>query len=260
MSERRPWTCVWPDAVPVQVCGGLACRAAPPSLFRPTVRDMPDNPLVPTAADTSAAAMAALTRKVPIIGDALAIVVQDAYARRRAVAERTALDIVEQVGSVERLADRLAEDPQLEALFVEAVDAAARTGLRDKRRLLARVIGTAVLDDAKVEDGQLLVQALRELDAPHLRALEAIRRAYDGAGPVEPGDERGRAARDAALSAVTQDMSVPLRATLVRTGTVDLNKGFFGNSDIVDGLTEFGRTLLNDLRQADQAENEGGAH
>ena len=41
-------------------------------------------------------------------------------------------------------------------LFLEAVEAATRTGLEDKRRVLGRVVSAAVLD-AKVGEGQLLV-------------------------------------------------------------------------------------------------------
>lgn len=136
-------------------------------------------PSVSTAQDTGAAVVASLVSKVPVLGDALAIVVTDAYKRRMAVAEQTALDIAQQSGGAGHLATRLAGDPQLEVMFLEAVEAATRTGLKDKRRLLSRVVGAAVLDDAKVEDGQLLVQALRELDAPHVRGLEMVRRVTD---------------------------------------------------------------------------------
>jgi hypothetical protein len=69
------------------------------------------------------------------------------------------------------------EDEEVEVLFIEGVEIAVRSGLKAKRRLLARVVAKAVLDDAEIEPAQLLVQAFRDLDAPHLRALVRIRNA-----------------------------------------------------------------------------------
>lgn len=209
--------------------------------------------------DTGAAAVASLVSKVPVLGDALAIVVTDAYKRRRAVAERTALDIAQNSGGAQPLAERLADDPQVEALFVEAVEAVeagARTGMEDRRRLLGRVVAAAVLDDAKVEDGQLLVQAVRELDAPHVRALEAIRRAYDGdvmRDPAQPvpddAEEHERKLRQSAAQAATGGMPDPVHAALVRTGTVRTAATYDGGLAITN-VSPFGRTLLDDLHRA----------
>ena len=88
------------------------------------------------------------------------------------------------------------------------------TGLVAKRRLLARAIAAAVLDDAKVDESHLYTEALRDLDAPHLRALERFRRAVDalipfGATPfgLEP-----------ALREVWDGEPFSVRAALIRTG------------------------------------------
>ena len=207
---------------------------------------MNDDPSVPTVQDTGAAVVASLVSKVPVLGDALAIVVNDAYKRRMAVAEQTALDIAQQSGGADRLATRLAGDPQLEVLFLEAVEAATRTGLEDKRRLLSRVVGAAVLDDAKVEDGQLLVQALRELDAPHVRGLEMVRRVTDEPQPEDvTGDSRQ--ARQRACKAAGESLPDPVRAALVRTGTLFLDSGVMS---LPTHVTGFGRALPADLRAA----------
>ncbi len=69
---------------------------------------------------------------------------------------------------------RLEEDPEVEALVIEGLEAASRTGLDAKRKLLARVLAQAVTDDSKVERSQLIVQALRDIDAPHVRSLARI--------------------------------------------------------------------------------------
>jgi len=203
---------------------------------------MSDDPTVPTVKDTGAAVAASLVSKVPVLGDALAIVVTDTYKRRRAVAERTALDIAQRSGGAERLAERLAEDPQLELLFLEAVEAATRTGLEDKRRLLGQVVGAAVLDDAKVEEGQLLVQALHELDAPHLRGLEVVRRASDT--PYQPN---GYEVVTQAVTEAVAALPEPLRAGLVRTGTLYVGTGMMAGAP---RITQFGRDLLDHLRAA----------
>ena len=65
------------------------------------------------------------------------------------------------------LEQRLAESPQLDAALAAAVVAASSTGLDGKRRLLARVITEAVLDDALVDDATLMVGVLTQVDAPH---------------------------------------------------------------------------------------------
>ena len=110
------------------------------------------------------------------------------------------------------------------------------------------MVTAVVLDDARVDDSHLKVQALRELDAPHLRALERVRRAEDSAPPAD--DEDGQPERRRVLDEATDDLPAPLRSALVRCGTVVQNKGFFGSADLIDGLTPFGRTLLEDLRMA----------
>ncbi len=130
-------------------------------------------------------------------------------------------------------------------LFFEAVEAASSTGLEDKRRLLGRVVGAAVLDDAKVEEGQLLVQALRELDAPHLRGLEAVRRVCDSQQPAEvTGDSRQ--AHQLACKQAGESLPDPGKGALVRTGTLFVDTGVMSPPTEV---TRFGRALLADLHR-----------
>jgi hypothetical protein len=79
---------------------------------------------------------------------------------------------------VDRFAARLSSPPEFEALVVNTLDSAARTGYEAKRRLLAKVVINAALDDARVDESSLMAQA-RDLDAPHVRALVRIRLAFD---------------------------------------------------------------------------------
>jgi hypothetical protein len=79
---------------------------------------------VPMWADTRATATAALVTRLPVVGDALAVVVRDVHTRRRAAVLVTAEDIAQGSGGVEALHSRLADNPELEAVLVEALDAA----------------------------------------------------------------------------------------------------------------------------------------
>ncbi len=203
---------------------------------------MPDRTEPPTSTDTAVEVVRSLVSKVPVVGDAMAVVVRDAYARRVAKAEAVALMVAEQSGGAEHLAGRLGASPELEALFFAAVEAGARTGLEDKRRLLGRVVSEAVLDDAKVDEAQLLVQVLGELDAPHLRGLETVRRASDVAYQPD-GYEVVSKAVEQAVAVLPE----PLQAALVRTGTLYVGTGMMAGTP---RITKFGRDLLDDLRAA----------
>lgn len=86
------------------------------------------------------------------------------HLRKRMAAR--ALDFTEQVEAVtglERLESRLAQDPRLDAVFVTAVEASIRTGMESKRRVLARAVVDMVNDDARLDESQLLIEALEEL-------------------------------------------------------------------------------------------------
>ena len=151
--------------------------------------------------------------------------------------------MVEQVGGVDPLAERLEASPELEALFFEAVQAGACTGVGDKRRLLGRVVSAAVLDDAELEPGQPLVQALRELDAPHLRGLEAVRRAIDASGS-SPGHDRCVVTT---VAEVVMSLPAPVRAALVAAGALWVGSGALRGSP---EITDLGQESLDDSRAA----------
>lgn len=92
---------------------------------------------------------------------------------------QTALEMRDAAGDEQRLVRGIQQSEDIDILVIDALEAAARTSLADKRLLLGRVIGRAVLDDALIDDAQLITAALREVDAVHIRALERLRRAED---------------------------------------------------------------------------------
>lgn len=211
---------------------------------------MPDADL-PTRADTAARALAKLATELPIVGGAVQVVVEDAWARRRAAAEATVRDIAERTGGPDQLAGRLEDDPVLEAVFCDAVEGAARTGMESKRRIFASVVASAVLDDAKVDEALLFVRVLRELDVPDIRYLEAIRRAYDAdvsSGPPDRPRDIEKARHDA-VEMAAREMPAAVRAALIATGTMEPFRGVFGGTSLVGGPSEFGRQLLDYLAE-----------
>lgn len=193
----------------------------------------------PTVQDTLVLASLKL---VPRLGESLAIVYDHNRKRHAAKIAQTLEAVADRTG-IETLAERLAE-PQLEALMLDALDTAGRTGLDAKRRLLAQVLADAVLDDAKVEESQLITQALRDLDAPHIRALERIRLASDTVAQLpEPEKERSEVVLAAGRAEPT-----PVIAVLIRVGAVE-PATIFGGGHGVHDISDFGRNLLDALRE-----------
>jgi hypothetical protein len=190
----------------------------------------------------------AALRAIPYVGSSLSIIFEDTRARHVARAVEVVQEIAEETGA-DRLSERLVKDEEVEVLFIEGVEIAVRSGLKAKRRLLARVVAKAVLDDAEVEPRQLLVHAFRDLDAPHLRALTRMRNAEDSAEAVvangETDDARSARSREAVLEASRAE-PIPVVATLIRTGVV-YPATLVGGGVAAYGLSEFGRRLLADL-------------
>ncbi|WP_353950000.1 hypothetical protein V6K52_10110 [Knoellia sp. S7-12] len=120
--------------------------------------------------------IARMALSVVPFGGAVDIMLEDTRKRLAYRVRQTVEEIVDETGE-DVLATRLAESPDVEAVFVQGIEAATRTGYEAKRRLLSRVVTAAVLDDARIDEGLLVVMALRDLDAPHLRTLAVMRRA-----------------------------------------------------------------------------------
>lgn len=178
---------------------------------------------------------------------------------------QAAIEMRNAVGDEDVLMNRIQEHEDLDVLVTDALEAAARTALENKRILLGRVAGRAVLDDSEIEDSQLIAAALRELDAPHIRALEGLRRTEDEID----GEARAQAneARDEESDTEKTEVAwsnryhsvvgeavrragdrepIPVRATLVRTGTV-LPATVLGGGASIYRVSDFGRRLLGEL-------------
>lgn len=214
---------------------------------------MTDESLPAAVAETLAKAAVAVL--VPYGGGAVVIWegVRDRLSGRM---QRSANETFSQVDP-DLLAARLADSPELDALLINALDSAARSGLEAKRRLLSKVVINAALDDARVDEGVLIEQAIRELEAPHLRAMARIDAAWKGRRVEEqdrlryPGQTddqllpslQGEAAYEAGLREPD-----PVIATLVRAG-VAAPATLIGGGIGVHKITTFGRSLLAELQE-----------
>lgn len=180
---------------------------------------------------------------VPHIGGALEVIFSDMQARRATKAELTMADILEVTGE-QQLRDRLGSVAEVEAIFILGVQAALSTGLEAKRRLLAKAIASAVVDDARIDESWLMADVLSQLDVPHVRALDRLLEEWKGG--TKPGDRIG-------WSDVWRSLPDPIKATLVRTGCAIPTPVAFPLDEtppqFIEGITMYGRQLIRQLRQ-----------
>lgn len=155
----------------------------------------------------------------------------------------TATEIAESVGE-ERLLARMSEDPRLQVLFAEALEAAGRTGFAAKRQLLGKVVAYAFLNGDEAVDPQvLMIQALAELEPVHIRAMLRLRRATD------PRDET-------AIGEFNRTQPRPVLAVLERTGVIIPATSWVGTGLGAHDLSDFGRLVLDQLRSVAEEEME----
>lgn len=177
---------------------------------------------------------------------ALKIVADQWWVRHQARTNDMLREIAEGTG-VEQLASALERDPVVESMLLDGVEAASRTGLHAKRRLLARVITEAVLDDAKVDESLLYVQTLRELDAIHLRALERLVRVEDRLIAMDSEQQRIHWYDP---HSTFDSEPTPVQGALVRTGCVRQPSNMI-SAGVSRASMEFGRDLLGHIREFD---------
>lgn len=177
-----------------------------------------------------------------------------AVGMKRRFLDRSA-DVYNQIaGSIDehQLDQKLAASPRLDALAANAVNAGAVSGLQDKRRLLGRVVARAVLDEAQIDEAELITLTLAQIDAPHVRCLEEIRRAEVAAeanGEVAPIARGAEQELNSRVMEAGKHFPAPVIVTLNSLGLLKGTSSWDGVA-FVSGTTEFGRQLLADLREA----------
>lgn len=181
---------------------------------------------------------------IPDWGGALAVVAGAAFELRRRGVTEAAEIAMRLVDDGELFIKRVSEEERLTHLFLDAMDAASRTALREKRRLLGLTVGRAVLDDAQIDNAELVVAALKDLDAVHFRLLEELQRISDRHNEMKDTEYIPEATRQAAARYPT-----PVRSALIRHGAVDPATVVDGGT-VIRRVTAFGRALLDDVREA----------
>ena len=100
----------------------------------------------------------------------------------------------------------------------------------------------------------MITGILTQIDAPHIRCLEAIYRAKEEAAKAGELSPTARGAEQELNQRVTEaarSYPAPVLVVLVSLGLLDGSVSWDGVA-LVAGPTAFGEQLLNDLRVADQ--------
>lgn len=77
----------------------------------------------------------------------------------------------------EALSNRFQTSEEVDVLVARSVLAAGTSAHAGKRRLLAKAVQRAVLDDAEIDSSLLIVELIEQLENPHIRCLEDVHRA-----------------------------------------------------------------------------------
>lgn len=179
-------------------------------------------------AGTSAGAVAAAA--APLITKAFSSLGQRHIAQAQRGGESVLEEAVEASGmSADQLAAAAADSPERLLLAGTALEAGTRTVNADKWRALGRSLANGLTDDALVDPELLIVAALADIEAPHIKVLRHVAEEWPPvwtlAGPqsftreaAQPG-EPVWSAKD--LGAALPELGIvlePVIATLIRHG------------------------------------------
>lgn len=185
-----------------------------------------DSNLAPTATETSVKAVLAL---VPVVGGALAVVVDDHMDRRRLRLQETVEETVRQLGDDGAgFVKRLNEDEEFADLFFKALQSAAETHVEVKRKALAKLLAEGVGEaEGELDEIALTLGALEDLELIHLRTLQRIE----------------IFAKDGRLKSLVAATPEPVLAALRRHGLIVEEDTYNGSA--LKGLSDFGARLLS---------------
>ena len=151
------------------------------------------------------------------------------------------------------LAARLQASEEVDVLVMRSVTAAGMSAHAGKRKLLAKVVQRAVLDDAEIDQSLLITELIEQIDGPHIRCLEDIHRAEQRA---QASGEMEVTARGAEKQ-VTEEVSATVQGypdTLIRRlqglGLIDGIVTWDGLT-VITGTTSTGMLILQELHNVD---------
>lgn len=148
---------------------------------------------------------------------------------------------------------RLQSSEEVDVLVARSMFAAGASAHAGKRRLLAKVVQRAVLDDAAIDPSSMIIELIEQIESPHIRCLEDIHRAEQRA---EASGEVGTIARGAEKP-ITQEVSStvekypePLIRRLHGLGLIDGSLTWDGIT-VITGTTSTGLLILRELHNVD---------
>ncbi|CML55875.1 secreted protein [Mycobacterium tuberculosis] len=193
---------------------------------------------------------------IPMVGGPLQTVFDAIEERTRHRAETTTREICESVGGADTVLSRIEKNPELEPLLSQAIEAATRTSMEAKRRLLAQAAAAALEDDQKVEPASLIVATLSQLEPVHIHALVRLAKA------AKSSPDQDEIQRREVMRAASKVEPVPVLAALIQTGVaIATTTVWHGNGTgtpaeesghiLIHDVSDFGHRLLAYLRAAD---------
>lgn len=206
--------------------------------------------MVVRAAVASGAEVFGWQAGVPGVAAGTGVAIQWLIDSRRDRAEEF-VDGVADLVDAHRLFERVRANPVLQNLLWDSIQAAMSAADQKKRIYLGRVVANALTDDAKIDEAQFVVTALRELEGPHIRALVKLI-AADDENRKDPGND------DEILQNALSDEPPAVKAVLVRTGVVlvgsqPVSSGLYSvpraENYSITGVNDFGRRIIRELQE-----------
>lgn len=199
----------------------------------------------------------ALVSGAPVVGGPLEVL----YSGYRNRASQRLLDFIAPIADVVRdpadLNNRLAESEAMDVTFGRAIEIAAKSADKRKRRLLGHALAQALADEAKIDEAMVITELLAQIDVPHIRALAGIEAAQSRA--VEAGEREKIVAPRAErrISSIVTDEAArypePVITWLIALGLIEATAGGRVDTRYVYGLTETGEELLQELGNDDES-------
>lgn len=186
-------------------------------------------------------------------GGSFLLELQSGYRDR---VERRTFDLLDEIATQvnERLMrDRLEESEQLESVFWRCMRSAADSPHEGKRRLLGQALANAFLDEALVDEVEILEGVLTNIDTPHIAALARLHLVELEAQEAGDSPTRGQYAERPIIDSLREagEREHPLVLGVLATqGLIDVTGGFGDDEARFRGVTKIGATLLEDLRKA----------
>ncbi|WP_270260510.1 hypothetical protein [Kocuria marina] len=131
--------------------------------------------------------------------------------------------------------------------------AAGTSAHEGKRKLLAKIVQRAVLDDAEIDPQMLMFELIEQLEGPHIRCLEDIHRAEREAQASGEMDEVAPRAQKPITRAVSRTVEKYSELLIRRLHSLQLIDGSvtWDGATVITGTTSSGLQVLQELHNVD---------